>query len=62
MTREQKLRNIILDRCTSLRQFARKADIPYSSLTTLLTRGIGGAFFDTVIKICRALDLNPLEL
>ncbi len=35
MTREQKLRNLILDRYKSLRQFALEADIPYSTLMTL---------------------------
>lgn len=35
MNREQKLRNLILDRYTSLRQFAIEADIPYSALMTL---------------------------
>lgn len=34
MNREQKLRNLILDRYTSLRQFAIEADIPYSTLMT----------------------------
>ena len=62
MTREQTLRNLILDRYTSLRQFSKEADIPYSSLMTLLTRGIGGASFDTVVQICKALDLDPREL
>ena len=62
MTREQKLRNMILDRYISLRQFAMEADIPYSSLMTLLARGIGGASFDTVIQICRKLGIDPMEL
>ena len=37
MTREQKLRNLILDKYISLRQFAIEADIPYSTLMTLKT-------------------------
>ena len=41
LTREQKLRNRILDQYASLRQFALAADIPYSSVLTLLSRGIG---------------------
>ena len=57
-TRELFLRNRILDRYTSLRQFAFCADIPYSSILTLLSRGIGGASFDTVMKICHTLDLE----
>ena len=53
MNREQKLRNLILDRYTSLRQFAIESDIPYSTLMTLLSRDIGGASFDVIIKIRR---------
>ena len=62
LTREMVLRNRILDRYTSLRRFAMEADIPYSSILTLLTRGIGGASFDTVMKICRTLGLDPDDL
>ena len=56
------LRNLILDRYMSLRQFAREVDIPYSTLMTLLARDVGGASFDIVMKICRKLEINPLEL
>ena len=61
-SREQKLRNLILDHYVSLRQFAIAADIPYSSLTTGLSRGIAGMQFDTVIKICKVLGIEPMEL
>lgn len=61
MTREQKLRNLILDRYKSLRQFALEADIPYSTLMTILSRDLGGASFDVVVKICKKLEINPLE-
>ena len=59
MNREQKLRNLILDKFVSLRKFTFEADIPYSSLTTILDRGIAGASFDTVIKICKTLEIDP---
>ena len=62
MNRELKLRNLILDRYTSLRQFASDAGIPYSTLMTLLSRGVGGASFDIVIRICKILEVDPLEL
>lgn len=61
MKRELKLRNLILDRYSSLRQFAAEADIPYSTLMTLLSRDIGGASFDTVVRICKTLEVNPLD-
>lgn len=62
MSRERILRNLILDKYVSLRQFAREIDIPYSTLMTLLARDIGGASFDIVMKICRNLEIDPLEL
>ncbi len=61
MSREQKLRNLILDRYTSLRQFAIEADIPYSTLMTLLSRDVGGASFDVIIRICKQLDVDPMN-
>lgn len=62
MTREQMLRNLILDRYKSLRQFAIEAEIPYSTLMTLLARNVGGASFDVVVKICRSLGIDPRVL
>lgn len=62
MNREQKIRNSILDQYSSLRQFAIEADIPYSTLMTLLSRDIGGASFDIVIRICRKLGIDPFTI
>lgn len=62
MNREQRLRQLILDRYKSLRQFAIEADVPYSTLMTLLTRGVSGASFDTVLRICKALDVDPYSI
>jgi len=38
------------------------ADIPYSSLMTILSRGVGGASFDLVMQICRKLNIDPASL
>lgn len=62
MSREMYLRNLILDHYSSLRQFALEADIPYSSLMTILSRGVGGASFDIVMRICQKLSMDPTEL
>ncbi len=61
-SREMRLRCLILDRYPSLRRFAAEADIPYSTLMTVLSRGIGGASFDVVMRICRALGIEAGEL
>ena len=62
MNRELHLRNLVLDNYPSLRQFALEADIPYSSLMTILYRGVGGASFDLVMQICRKLNIDPASL
>ena len=62
MSREQNIRNRILDQYSSLRQFAKEAESPYSSLMTVLSRGIGGASFDMVMQICQKLKMDPTEL
>lgn len=62
MTREWALRKAILERYPSLRQFALESGIPYSTLLTLLSRGIGGASFDVVLHICKQLHIDPREL
>jgi len=62
MSREERLRNLILDQFVSLRQFSLEADIPYSTLMTILSRGVSGASFDLVIRICKKLELDPGEL
>ena len=62
MSRELLLRNLILENYTSLRKFALEADIPYSSLMTILSRGVGGASFDIVMRICQELRIDPSVL
>ncbi|MBQ8210143.1 MAG: hypothetical protein IJZ35_06150 [Clostridia bacterium] len=62
MNRELRLRNAILDNYKSLREFAIKADIPYSTLMTILSRNIGGASFDSVMLICKTLDIDPFDV
>lgn len=62
MTREMRLRLLILEQYPSLRQFALAAGVPYSTLLTLLTRGVGGASFDVMLQICNQLNLDPRQV
>ncbi len=61
-SRELRLRLMILERYPSLREFSRRADIPYSTLMTVLERGISGAGFDLVMRICRELGVTAEEV
>lgn len=58
MDRTEKLRNIILDRYSSIREFSKLVDIPSTTLTSALDKGIGGMAIDRVIKICEFLDID----
>ncbi|AGN33745.1 LexA repressor [Paenibacillus phage PG1] len=42
--------------------FAEKADVPYTTLRSMLERGIGRASVDNVIKVCHALGITVDEL
>lgn len=55
------LKGIILTKYKSIRQFAVAMDIPYSTLVTALERGVDGMAYSTVIRICTALSLNPVD-
>lgn len=55
------LKGVILSRYKSIRQFAVAMNIPYSTLITALERGVDGMAYSTVIRICDALSLNPLD-
>ena len=61
MTKAEVLKKVILSQYKSVRQFAVEMDIPYSTLVTALERGIEGMAYSTVIRICDALSLNPVD-
>lgn len=61
MEKSDILRNEILKKYRSVRQFALELDIPYSTLVTALDRGIEGMAYGTVIKMCEHLQLNPVD-
>ena len=42
----------------SVRKFSEGSGIPYSTLSNALSKGIGGTSYDTVVKICKLLDLK----
>lgn len=62
MEREEIIRNLINEKGMSIKSFAELIDIPYTTLHSMLDRGIGKASVDSVIKICRALGITIEEL
>lgn len=61
MTREEILKKEILEQYSSVRKFCIKAEIPYSTLSTALDRGIDNMSFSTVLKMCTMLSINPID-
>lgn len=58
MTREDFLKNEILKKYKSLRQFALDVGVAPSTITTILNSGIGGTSIDTMFNICDKLDIK----
>lgn len=58
MDKTQKLKDIILSRYSSIREFAKFVEIPSTTLTSALDKGIGGMAIDRIIKICEILDID----
>lgn len=62
MTKEERLKEYILDRYGSMREFTIAVDMPYSTVASVLKRGIDGSSVANVFKICNALGISPDEL
>lgn len=58
MNKTQKLKNIILSKYSSIREFSRIVNIPSTTLTSALDKDIGGMAVDRIIKICDALNID----
>lgn len=56
------LRNLIEKTGMSFRQFSIKAGVPYTTLLSILDRGVGKASVDNVLKICRTLGITTEQL
>lgn len=55
---EEKLKNLIIDKYGSVRQFSFKINIPYTTVDSILKRGIDNSNVGNVIKMCKALDIS----
>ena len=62
MSTEDKLKQLILSKYRSVREFTLDNNLPYSTVASLFTRGISNASITTVIKICQALCISADEL
>lgn len=58
MTIEEKLRDLILSRYPSIKDFAAAAGLKYSTIVTILQRGLDNAGISKVRKICETLGIT----
>lgn len=63
MTREEYLKQLIKNNGFTIKEFALNIDMPYSTLLTMLNEGkLGNAAVDSVIRICKSLNITIEEL
>lgn len=58
MTIEEKLKDLILSRYKSIREFVIEIDMPYTTIASIFNRGIDNSSISNVIKICKALGIS----
>lgn len=59
---EETLKSYIIERYGSIRAFALSADIAYTTVVTILQRGINNASLTSIKRICDALNISPDKL
>ena len=62
MTREDFIKTLIKSKGYTLKAFSQEINMPYTTLLSILNGSIGGAAMDSVLKICRALNLSLDDL
>ena len=58
MSTEERLRELILKRYNSVREFTIEHDIPYTTMHSIFKRGIDNSSMTNIIKICKALHIS----
>lgn len=58
MTTEEKLKELILKRYHSIREFTIYIDMPYTTMDSIFRRGVGNSSVSNIIKICKALSIS----
>lgn len=61
-TLEEQLKSLILSRYKSLREFTLKINMPYTTLDTILKRGVNTANIINILKICNELSISADKL
>lgn len=60
--RTEIIRKLINEKAPSMKAFAESVDLPYTTLRSMLERGIGNASVDNVLKVCKGLNITTDQL
>ena len=58
MSIEQELKQLMIAKSSSVRQFAIDVELPYTTIMSMLNKGIGNAGVNKIIKICDYLKID----
>ena len=61
MTREEYLKQLIIEDSGTLKDFAKKINMPYTTLYSI-SKNVGGASIDNILKICKVLGISADDL
>ena len=59
---ENKIKELIIEKYGSVKRFAEKVNVPYTTIDTILKRGLLNSNVLNVIKICNELNVDVNEL
>lgn len=62
MNREEFLKKLIEQKFYNVKRFSEHIGLPYTTVRTILEKGVGNARVDNVIKICKGLGIKPEAL
>lgn len=62
MNREEFLKILIENKYGNVKAFSESINIPYTTIRTILEKGVGNARIDNVLKICKGLGISPEQL
>ena len=62
MTKEKDLKRLMEIKSGSVKAFSEEVGLAYTTVRSILERGIFNAKVENVIKICKGLDIKPEDI
>lgn len=62
MTVEEQLRELMIKKSGSVNKFSQEIGVPQSTIFSIFQRGVGKANINSIIAICKALNISTDEL